>query len=122
MVEWGMEWAGYPFLALGHHDARFIREAGVFAFVRRAGADRMMLYAGEAEDISRAAGPAHRNWPAALNLGMSELHVCTRPRDRLERLLVLDRVVRRCLPLLNLLEVQAQEVPLPSPLTRRQTG
>jgi hypothetical protein len=35
---------------------------------------------------------------------VNELHVFTRPRDRLERLLVLDRVIRRCLPILNLAE------------------
>jgi hypothetical protein len=34
---------------------------------------------------------------------MKELHVFLQARDRIEGLLVLDRIVRRCTPLLNLL-------------------
>jgi hypothetical protein len=96
------DWAGYRFLAVGHHDGRFIHAPGVFAFVRRLGPERVLLFAGEAEDISASAGPMHPAWCDALRLGLNELHLFTRPRDRLERLLVLDRVVRRCVPLLNL--------------------
>jgi hypothetical protein len=103
------DWAGYGFVAVGHHDGRFIHAPGVFGFVRRCGAERVLLYAGEAEDLSAAAGPAHPAWAEALRLGMSEVHLFTRPRDRLERLLVLDRVVRRCLPILNVVEEGAPE-------------
>ena len=104
MVASGMDWAGYSFLALGHHDGRFVRTGGVYAFVRRGVAERVMLYAGEADCISAVAGPGHPEWAAALALGLTELHVFIRPRERIERLLVLDRVVRRCLPILNLVE------------------
>lgn len=99
----GFDWAGYEFHALGHHDGRFIKQAGLYIFVRRCGDDRTALYIDHSDYVARDADPSHRVWSDALALGMNELHVFTRPRDRVERLLVLDRVVRRCLPLLNLL-------------------
>lgn len=68
--------AGVPFLELGHHDGRFIRGPGLFAFSRRGeGAEREILHFELAEDISRTARPWHAAWPAALGAGMNELLV-----------------------------------------------
>ena len=68
--------AGVPFLVLGHHDGRFIHAAGVFAFARREGdGSREILHLELAEDVSRAAGPTHPAWPAAMAAGMNELLV-----------------------------------------------
>lgn len=68
--------AGVPFLVLGHHDGGFIHAAGVFAFARREGdGSREVLHLELAEDVSRAAGPTHPAWPAAMAAGMNELLV-----------------------------------------------
>lgn len=98
------DWAGYTFHALGRHDARFIKGPGLYAFVARRRDDRTLLFIGEAECIARVVAPDHPQWADATRLGMNELHVFLRPRERIERLLVLDRITRRCGPLLNLLE------------------
>lgn len=52
--------AGVPFLALYHHDGRFLRLPGLFAFARwkRDGLYEV-LHLEFAEDIARAAGPGH---------------------------------------------------------------
>lgn len=97
-------WAGIPFEAVGPQDGRFFREAGVFAFVRRSGAEALLLYVGHADSIAAAAYPGHPNWAEAMRLGMNELHLCRPARERMDRLLVVDRLVRRCGPLLNILE------------------
>lgn len=105
------DWAGYIFLALDRHDARFIRLPGLYAFVRRCDQDRILLFAGAADCIAGAVEPSHPQWAPASALGMNELHVFLKPRDRLERRLVLDRIVRRCEPLLNVLEGNEPVVP-----------
>ena len=69
--------------------------------MRRAGPDRLILFAGQAKSIDRAAGPAHPRWSEALALGANELDVYLAPGSRTERLLVLDRVLKRYLPPLN---------------------
>ncbi|MGA0606583.1 hypothetical protein ACO2Q0_11325 [Phenylobacterium sp. VNQ135] len=67
---------GVPFLALGHHDGRFIRTAGLFAFARRQPGSRyLVLHLEIAEGISRSADASHPRWGWALRLGMDTLLV-----------------------------------------------
>jgi hypothetical protein len=99
----GHDWAGYTFHELGRHDGRFIKTPGIYAFVARLGGERTLLFAGETECIASAVDATHPQWDAASGLKMKELHVFLQARDRIEGLLVLDRIVRRCTPLLNLL-------------------
>ena len=98
-------WAGIQFEALGPHDGRFFRTPGVYAFVRRGcDGERTLLYVDHADCIANFAYSGHPQWPDALRLGMNELHLCRAARERIDRLLVVDRLVRRCHPLLNVLE------------------
>jgi hypothetical protein len=105
-------WAGIPFEAVGPQDGRFFREAGVYAFVRRSGEDAVLLYVDHADSVAGAAYPGHPRWAEALRLGMNELHLCRAARERMDRLLVVDRLVRRCAPLLNLLEDSGESADL----------
>lgn len=100
----GVEWAGVGFTPMHHHDGRMFRVPGLFAFVRRsAGTDRVLLFAGHADNLAASAGPSHPMWVDALRLGMNELNLNIAAVERLDRLQLLDRVVRRCEPLLNVL-------------------
>lgn len=66
--------AGVPFLALYHHDGRFLRLPGLFAFARWKGGGRYQVPHLElAEDIARAAGPGHPRWGWALQARMDTL-------------------------------------------------
>jgi hypothetical protein len=69
--------SGVPFLPLHHHDGRFIRAAGLFAFARRdmLGGGHVVLHLELAEAINRAAGPGHPRWAWALGEGMNTLLV-----------------------------------------------
>lgn len=67
---------GVPFLALGHHDGRFLRTAGLFAFARRQPGPRyLVLHLEIAEAINRRADCSHPRWGWALRLGMDTLLV-----------------------------------------------
>lgn len=67
---------GVPFLALGHHDSRFLRTAGLFAFARRQPGRRyLVLHLEIAEGINRRADCSHPRWGWALGLGMDTLLV-----------------------------------------------
>lgn len=114
-----IEWAGVRFWRVGHHDGRFFREPGLYAFAR-AHAERgpVLLFAGHTEDLARDAGPACPAWPDALRLGMNELHVARPMPVRVDRLQLLSRVVRRAGPLLNVLE----EAHPPAAERRRRAG
>jgi hypothetical protein len=104
----GIDWAGYGFIPLGHNDGHFIRGPGVFAFVRRQPDDeRVMLFVDHADYIAGAAGPGHAAWADALRLGMNELHVFLKPAKRIDRLLIRGHLIKRCGPLLNVLEEAA---------------
>ncbi len=106
----GIDWAGYSFIPLGHHDGHFIRGAGVFAFVKRqADEQRIMLFVDEADYIAGVAGPGHPAWLDALKLGMNELHVFLKPSQRTDRLLIKGHLIKRCGPLLNVLAEDRQE-------------
>jgi hypothetical protein len=99
-----IEWAGVPFLSLGLHDGRMLRAPGLYGFVRRGpGDERVLLFVDQAEIIASAAGPSHPCWDQALALGMNELHVCLRARQRIDRLLLRHHLIKRAEPLLNLL-------------------
>jgi hypothetical protein len=102
-----IEWAGVRFLPLYHHDARFFRCPGLWAFVRReASGERTLLYVDHAEDIANAV-VGHRHWGEALGLGLNELNVNLTAVERVDRLLLKGRLVKRCEPLLNLLDEDA---------------
>lgn len=103
-----MIWTGLSFSVLGHRDGRFLHLPGLFAFARRdAERGALLLFAGQAEDLGREAGPAHPQWEEALQLGMDELHVHFPVPRRIDRLQLLGRVVRHTQPLLNCLEEAA---------------
>ncbi len=98
----GIDWAGYNFIPLGHHDGRFIRQPGVFAFVRR-GPDerRTLLFIDHADYVAAWAGPGHPAWLESLGHGMNELHIFLKAVQRIDRLLVRGHVIKRCGPVLN---------------------
>lgn len=115
-----MIWTGLSFSVLGHRDGRFLHLPGLFAFARRdpeQGA--LLLFAGQAEDLSREAGPAHPQWEEALHLGMDELHVHFPVPRRIDRLQLLARVVRHAQPLLNCLEEAAPPAQVGEPARLR---
>jgi hypothetical protein len=68
--------SGVPFLELFHHDGRFIRAPGLFAFARRLGPGRYeILHFELAEAINRTATPGHPRWVWALQARMDTLLV-----------------------------------------------
>ncbi len=100
-----VDWAGVAMLPLGHHDGRFVRAPGLYAFVRR-GPDevRTMLWVDHADPISAIAGPGHPQWTAAMALGMNELHVALQARLRIDRLILKGELIKRLSPPLNLID------------------
>ena len=110
-------WAGVPFLPVFHHDGRFFRGPGLYAFVRRCGEERLLLYVGQADNIASAMA-GHRLWADALKLGFNELDVCTKAVPRVDRLILTAHIAKRCAPLLNLLEEQATPSPVEPPILR----
>ncbi|WP_240633717.1 hypothetical protein [Caulobacter flavus] len=67
---------GVRFMSVYHHDGRFMRGAGTFAFCRRdADGGRTVFCLDAAQDISRVALPGHRAWAYAVTQGMNELLV-----------------------------------------------
>lgn len=67
---------GVQFMSLYHHDGRFVRGGGLFAFARRdPDGGRTIFCLDLAEDISRQADCGHAAWPHAVSNGMNELLV-----------------------------------------------
>lgn len=67
---------GVPFTALGHHDGRFVRTAGLFAFARREPSGAYQVLHLEMTDaINRSAASDHPRWAWALRQGMDSLLV-----------------------------------------------
>ena len=100
-----VDWAGVRFLAVFQHDARFFRSPGLFAFVQRgAGEHRTLLFVDQSDNIAASLDGGHGLWADALWLGFNELNVATPVDQRVDRLLLRARIVKRCLPLLNLVE------------------
>jgi hypothetical protein len=111
-----VDWAGVPFLALHHHDGGLFRQPGLFGLVRRVGDERTLLYVGETENISAN----HRTqaiWAQALALGMNELDVALHVVERIDRLILRGHIIKRCEPLLNLLQ-EGQRTPVPAEARR----
>lgn len=75
---------GVPFMALGHHDGRFVRTAGLFAFARRTPSGGYeVLHLGLSAAINREAGPGHPRWGWAMRAGMDSLlvHLFGKPAE-----------------------------------------
>ena len=105
-------WAGVAFEAVGRGDGRFFRAPGLFAFVRDdAEHGRLMLFAGQADNLAAEAGPAHPRWVEAMRLGMTELHLHLPLPRRADRLGLLSRAVRHVQPILNVVD-EAHPEPL----------
>ena len=67
---------GVRFMSLYHHDGRFVRGAGLFAFARRDPDGGRTIFCLElAQDISRKADCGHAAWGHAVSHGMNELLV-----------------------------------------------
>ena len=67
---------GVGFMSLHHHDGRFVRGSGLFAFARRdADSGRTLFCLELAKDISREAVSGHRAWAHAVSRGMNEVLV-----------------------------------------------
>jgi len=67
---------GVAFMSLYHHDGRFVRGDGLFAFARRdPDGGRTILHYELARDIHRVARPDHPRWAYAVSAGMNELLV-----------------------------------------------
>ena len=104
-----IDWAGVAFIAVASHDAPMFKAAGLYGFARREwNGERTLLYVGQAEVIAVDAAPGAQLWSQALGLGMNELHVCLCPGERIDRLQLQDRIVRRLEPILNLID---REIP-----------
>lgn len=74
--------AGVPFMAVSHHDGRFARTAGLFAFARRQiSGGYTVLHLEMAASINKAAAPDHPRWAWALGQRMDTLliHLFGRP-------------------------------------------
>lgn len=66
--------AGVPFMALGHHDGRFVRAPGLFAFARReVSGVYTVLHLELTTAINRQAGSGHGRWSWAIGEGMDSL-------------------------------------------------
>lgn len=67
---------GVGFMSLHHHDGRFVRGSGLFAFARRDPDGGRTIFCLElAKDISREAVSDHRAWAHAIARGMNEVLV-----------------------------------------------
>lgn len=67
---------GVQFMSLYHHDGRFVRGGGLFAFARRDPDGGRTIFCLElAQDISRQADCGHAAWAHAVSNGMNELLV-----------------------------------------------
>jgi hypothetical protein len=99
-----VEWAGVRFVPLYRHDARFFRCPGIWAFARREwSGERTLLYVDHSDNIAGAVA-GHRLCSDALRLGFNELNINFKAVERVDRLLLKGHIVKRCGPLLNLLE------------------
>jgi hypothetical protein len=102
-----MEWAGVRFLPLYRHDGRFFRTPGLWGFARREqSGERTLLYIDHADNIAGAVS-GHRLLGDAVRLDFNELHINLKAVERVDRLLLKGHIIKRCGPLLNLLEAEA---------------
>ena len=104
-----VDWAGVRFLAVSPYDGHFFRSPGLYAFVHRGASDhRTLLFVDESTSLAASLDGGHRLWADALSLGCDELNVSTPMETRVDRLLLRAHIVRRCSPLLNVIESTAQ--------------
>lgn len=67
---------GVPFIALDHHDGRFVRTGGLFAFARHTPSDDfLVLHFEMAAAINRVADHSHARWGWCLGQRMDALLV-----------------------------------------------
>lgn len=74
--------AGVPFMALGHHDGRFVRTGGLFAFARRErSGSYLVLHFEMTAAINQVADHSHPRWAWCMGQGMDTLliHMAGRP-------------------------------------------
>ena len=102
-----VEWAGVPFLPVFHHDGHFFRSPGLYGFVRNLAGTRTLLYVGHADNIA-VATEGHDLWSDLVRLGCNELDLNLKAVERIDRLVLAAHIVRRCEPLLNVLEDAAR--------------
>ncbi len=78
------------FVSLYHHDGRFVRREGAFAFCRReADGGRTVLHLESAADISRVATPGHTHWDWAVANGMNELLISVKEGQPVDKAIAL---------------------------------
>ena len=112
-----VEWAGVRLAPMFHHDHRFFRCPGLFAFVRAgAGEDRTILFVDHAENIASAVH-GHPMWDDAMRLGFNELNINIEAKERIDRLVLRGRLISRCEPILNVLAAHSSVRPQPEPLS-----
>ena len=100
-----VDWAGVRFLSVFQYDAGFFRSPGLFAFVHRGAAEhRTLLFVDQSDNIAASLDGGHRLWADALRLGFNELNVATPMDERVDRLLLRAHLIKRCSPLLNVIE------------------
>ena len=68
------------------------------------------FFVDESTNLAASLDGGHRLWANALSLGCDELNVATPMETRVDRLLLRAHIVRRCSPLLNVIESTAQRV------------
>jgi hypothetical protein len=85
-----IDWAGVPFFAVFHHDGHFFRAPGLYGFVRNLCGVRTLLFVDHTDNIA-VATEGHRLWGEA----------------RIDRLVLRAHIIKRCEPLLNVLEEHA---------------
>ena len=103
------------FLAIAPRDAHFFRSPGLFAFVHRgAGEHRTLLYVDQSENLAANLDGGHRLWGEALKLGFDELNVVIPVDVRIDRLQLRTHIIKRCTPLLNLVEAGPRRADMPS--------
>lgn len=76
--------AGVPFMALGHHDGRFVRTGGLFAFARRLQSHGyLVLHFEMTAAINQVADHSHPRWAWCMGQGMDTLlvHMAGRPAN-----------------------------------------
>ncbi|ATC32499.1 hypothetical protein CA606_09130 [Caulobacter vibrioides] len=79
------------FVSLYHHDGRFVRREGAFAFCRRdADGGRTVLHLESAADISRVATPGHAHWDWAVANGMNELLISVKEGQPVDKAIALS--------------------------------
>jgi hypothetical protein len=100
-MAWVENWCGVEFHVFGLCDLRRLRVPGLVGLARRGCHGVDLLFLAEGEDVSRLFVPGSRLWGEVMKRGANEAHVCLHARERLDRLALKQRLVRRLEPPLN---------------------